>query len=410
MKTKCEVCLTEFGSDTYEINLGLHPLCDDLLSLANRPDGLSVHRYEQRIRLCSNCLTAHQMSPVEKELLFKSDYKYRSSLTKDVISGMKQLVEDVCARKSLKSKSIVLDVGCNDGSLLQQFKTRVGARTVGVDPTNSINDSGDHIDHKYQAFFDESVARMILDEVGVPDIITFTNVFAHIEDLQSLLRAVNILMGPDTLLVIENHYLGSILETHQFDTFYHEHPRTYSARSFAYVADSLSASVVDIQFPSRYGGNIRVLMQRSPSVPDSVAANIFPDETAFVSRFQALQTDYDSWKLMSQGILRKLLKAGPVVGKGLPGRAVMLISSLGLTSEDMPFVFEQESSPKVGHYVPGTDISVKSDAFLPRNPDQVIIIWAWHIAEEIRAYLKNLGIPGEYWVPLPEWKMIRDVE
>jgi hypothetical protein len=62
---------------------------------------------------------------------------------------------------------------------------------------------------------------------------------------QALLKAVKILMGPGTLLVIENHYLGSILQNNQFDTFYHEHPRTYSAKSFRYIAETLGAVVVD---------------------------------------------------------------------------------------------------------------------------------------------------------------------
>ena len=64
------------------------------------------------------------------------------------------------------------------------------------------------------------------------DIITFTNVFAHIENLGELISNIRKLINKDTILVIENHYLGSIIEKKQFDTFYHEHPRTYSFTSF----------------------------------------------------------------------------------------------------------------------------------------------------------------------------------
>ena len=68
------------------------------------------------------------------------------------------------------------------------------------------------------------------------DLICFTNVFAHIENLNELLKNLKALINKDTVLIIENHYLGSILKKNQFDTFYHEHPRTYSLKSFSFIA------------------------------------------------------------------------------------------------------------------------------------------------------------------------------
>ena len=95
------------------------------------------------------------------------------------------------------------------------------------------------------------------------DVITFTNVFAHIEDLPALLSALALLMGEDTILVVENHYLGAVLAKNQFDTFYHEHPRTYSLTSFVHIASSLGRAVAAVEFPSRYGGNIRVTIGKA---------------------------------------------------------------------------------------------------------------------------------------------------
>ena len=63
--------------------------------------------------------------------------------------------------------------------------------------------------------------------------------------------------------MIENHYLGDILKKHQFDTFYHEHPRTYSLKSFEVIAQSIDKKLLDVEFPQRYGGNIRVFIGRT---------------------------------------------------------------------------------------------------------------------------------------------------
>ena len=67
-------------------------------------------------------------------------------------------------------------------------------------------------------------------------------------------------MTPSTMLVIENYYLGAVLEHRQFDTFYYEHPRTYSLNSFRYIAKSLGVELQGVEFPERYGGNIRVFL------------------------------------------------------------------------------------------------------------------------------------------------------
>ena len=63
------------------------------------------------------------------------------------------------------------------------------------------------------------------------------------------------------MIVIENHYLGSVLEKNQFDTFYHEHPRTYSLQSFNYISKLLGLSITKVKFPKRYGGNIRIFLE-----------------------------------------------------------------------------------------------------------------------------------------------------
>ena len=106
----------------------------------------------------------------------------------------------------------VLDIGCNDGSLLNYFAEKGVKRTIGVEPTGvglEAKESGHHIINK---FFTESIASQIISEYKSVDVITFTNVFAHIEDLNSLLSGIKTLMNENTLLVIENHYLGSVFK------------------------------------------------------------------------------------------------------------------------------------------------------------------------------------------------------
>ena len=250
--SKCEVC----GSHDLVpvLDLGNHPLCDDLI-----PVGSSHHCevFPIDILYCEQCGTAHQKYQIPKARLFPQTYHYRSRFTADVLSGMAELVSSVESRVGSLAGRTVLDVGCNDGSLLDKFAAK-GATTIGVEPTVAYEDARGRGHVIINDFFSEACARKVLQEHARIDVITFTNVFAHIEDLPALLRAVTLLMGQNTILVVENHYLGAVLMKNQFDTFYHEHPRTYSLNSFVHIARTLGKVVTAVDFPSRYGGNIRV--------------------------------------------------------------------------------------------------------------------------------------------------------
>jgi SAM-dependent methyltransferase len=395
---KCEVCGNQKMVNYLE--LGDHPLCDDLI---NPKDPHISELYRQEILLCEVCLTAHQRFPVQKETLFSPDYHYRSRLTNDVMSGMQDLVDAALKMRPPARGDRVLDIGCNDGSLLGMFK-EAGLETIGVDPTRAVLENDGSIDQPFMEFFTRGLANRLLKEFGEFQYITMTNVFAHIEDFQSLCEALEVLIGPDTLVIIENHYLGSILKNSQFDTFYHEHPRTYSARSFEFVSAKLQCTIVNLTLPRRYGGNIRVSLSRSLGI--DAPQILFPDENWMPAAMSGLQEVYESWKIDAQDSLNEICLQGKVAGKALPGRAVMLISSLGLTREMMPEIFEKPNSPKVGLMVPGTDIMITSDESLLENNYTDLVVWAWHISDEVSLYLRDLGFTGRIWKPMPTFELI----
>lgn len=400
MKT-CEVCNSPMGKIV--LDLGPHPLCDDLVPFGSE---VQAEEFHQLIGLCEVCLTAHQKIPVVKEKLFKSDYHYRAALTVDVIQGMNNLVEQIIKDLNSENKSItVLDIGCNDGSLLGIFKNKYQCTTIGIDPTEAIFESGNKIDFKFNEYFSRSTVEKIKKLSLTIDVITFTNVFAHIENLPELIENLKLLINDSTKLVIENHYLGSILSNNQFDTFYHEHPRTYSLKSFEFIAKTIGLVITDVKFPSRYGGNIRVTMEKNGNKADLKLFNQL--ELEFIAKFELLQGKYDIWKKESQIILRSLLEDGPIYGKALPGRAVMLINSLKIDSRMMPAIFEKPNSPKINNFVPGSKIKILSDDELLQVNPKIIIVWSWHIIVEIVEYLDRLGYQGEIWVPLPEFKKYR---
>lgn len=389
----CEVCGN--GSLQKALDLGDHPLCDDLVPVGE--DRICA-QYPIEILFCESCYTAHQRFQVPKRILFPQSYHYRSRHTADVLNGMAHLVSRTEELLGGLENKFVVDIGCNDGSLLAIFREK-GAQVIGVEPTGAWADAHAKKINVINDFFDPDVARALVSQHGNPDVITFTNVFAHIEDLSSLLSAVNILKKSSTIVVIENHYLGSVLRTNQFDTFYHEHPRTYSFEAFRRIANRIGMCIKAVDFPERYGGNIRVFLSHEEICKTEAIQNkdMSDAERSFGEDFKRLQNNIHIWADRKGKLLRQLARQyGPLPAKAFPGRSAIAIRLLGLDSETISAIYEKPLSAKVGHYAPGTRIPIVSDSLMLQSvfDKPVLVNLAWHISAEIRDYMEKLGYKG----------------
>jgi hypothetical protein len=203
-------------------------------------------------------------------------------------------------------------------------------------------------------------------------------------------------MSSKTLLVIENHYLGAVLDRYQFDTFYHEHPRTYSLSSFLRIATDLGVPLSAVEFPSRYGGNIRVFLNAPQGAPDSAAVEAaLAAERSYRDKFAQMRDKVATWKARTSERLANLVREhGPLPAKAFPGRAAILVKLLGIDRETVKQVHEKPGSMKIGHYLPGTRIPIVSDEQLFGSWPPVILNLAWHIPREIEAYLRQHGFSG----------------
>lgn len=381
---KCEIC--EESKLVQVLDLGKHPLCDDLIPFNSKSKNSN---YPIVILFCKNCKTAYQKYSVNKKKLFPKNYHYRARMTGSVLSGMSNLVNSIEKKiGSLKNKSC-LDIGCNDGSLLDFFKKK-GCKTLGVEPTGAAKDCKHKVINKY---FDKKVAKQIKNSNFSPDIITFTNVFAHIENLEQLLENLKTIISPKTILVIENHYLGAVLKYGQFDTFYHEHPRTYSLESFKYIAKKLNMNLFGAEFVSRYGGNIRAYLGSSIK-----KKTINKKEVNYENLFLKMKKDLFNWKKITKKLINShVKKKGKFLAKAFPGRAAILIKLLNLDENHISAVYEIKGSIKTNHYVPGTKIPILPEAMLytQKKIIEPILNLAWHLPKEVRRNLKKNGYNGK---------------
>ena len=388
----CEVCDNKNLIEV--LKLGNHPLCDDLIKINTNKIS---KEYPIELLFCEKCKTVHQKWQLNKEILFTKNYHYRAFITKSIVNSLINFAESLenflNSGKTLK----ILDIGCNDGSLLNFFKAK-GHKTFGIDPSDAIDIAKRNGHYTIKDYFTSKLAKKLKNSQIIPDLITFTNVFAHIEDLNDLCKAIKIISKKTTIIAIENHYLGSILKKNHFDTFYHEHPRTYSIKSFEYIAEKLSLNILKVEFPIRDGGNMRVIMGRKEFYHKTFNYK-FHDESDFMKKILMMQNKTNNWIKNCRILIKQLLRLNnnkPIVAKAFPGRATILLNLLNLDVDTIETVYEIKDSIKTGYYIPGTRIPIRPEKELFTNESpKVILNLAWHISEAVRNNLKNNKIKSK---------------
>ena len=181
---RCRICFSK--KLVNYLNLGKQPFSNSFLNYKNIK---REKKFPLMVVLCQSCGLS-QLSIIPNTKFIFSKYDYLSSSSKALSNHYKKLVEKLVKSYVISPVDTVLDIGCNDGSLLDYFRAQ-GAMTIGVEPTGAFLDAEAKGHITYNNFLSEKLADAIVDTHGKPDFITFTNVFAHKGDLQEVLLPLN---------------------------------------------------------------------------------------------------------------------------------------------------------------------------------------------------------------------------
>jgi hypothetical protein len=285
---------------------------------------------------------------------------------------------------------------------------KAGVRVIGVEPTDIADLANREGIKTLRLPFGEEAAKTVLSTEGPVSLATATNVFAHVQKLGDFIRGLDIVLKDDGWFCFENHYLAEIINSTQYDTIYHEHLRSLSISAVVNLFSQYGFSVVKVKQTSRYGGNVRVLVRKGEHNALDTSIDDFLKKEHEAGFFQ--QQQYDNFRnntIASKMELLKTLidlreKGKTVVGYSLPARAMTLINYVGIDHDLMPYVVEQKSSLKLNKFVPGTHIPVRSNECLEIECPDYLLIFAWHLKDEIIGHLRERGIKGTCIIPLPE--------
>ena len=361
--------------------------------------------------ICEDCTLLQIDYIVDQNKVYHLDYPYLPGITKTVDNEQKELSDYLFENLELKKNDTVLDIGSNDGSLLKHFRAK-GLNTVGVEPTNIAKLANDNGIFTFQSFFNLETVNNIISNKGKAKLITSTNVFAHMSTLGDVMDGIVKAMDDDGYFCFENHYIMEVIEKVQYDTFYHEHLRTYSLISLIKLFEMYDLTLYHAQLVTRYGGSIRAIVSKKKrDQTESLKKLLEIENEKLVKNKEKTYKDFVQNINQSRDDLIKKLseiksKNLTVIGKSCPARAVVLLNYCNLDENNLDFIAEQPTSLKLNYYIPGTNLEiVNDDILLDKNPDYVLLL-AWHLSESIIEKWKKKGLMSKFIIPLPKVRII----
>ena len=344
---------------------------------------------------------------VDKEILFPYSYPYTSSTTKILRDNFADLYKDTIKMINLKSRDLVIDIGSNDGNLLSNFKNF--HRVLGITPEKIGKLAIKKGIPTIIDYFDNKTTKKILQKYGKAKIITATNVFAHIDNINNIVKNVLKTLDDDGIFITESHYLLPLIKTVQYDTIYHEHLRYYSVQSLNYLFKKHKLEIINTKEISTHGGSIRVYAARKGKykISKNVKLQLQKENKSLNKKsFNQFKQNVVNSKIKLFNIINKLKKGKKTIfGVGAPSRASTLINYVGLDQEIIDCVLEINGSYKIGNYIPGTKIPILNENILKQKKVDYLLLFSWHIKDELKRNLKKKGFKGKFIIPLPNPKI-----
>ena len=404
----CQIC---YSKAIYEVlDLGYSGLCDSLLT--NFQLNLLEKNYPLKLMRCRKCHLLQLNYVVDNEEVFHKEYPYKSGITKPLKELLHSTSKYCVKNFNFTKKPLAIDIGSNDGTLLEGFKKH-NFKVLGVEPTNIAQIANKKGIKTIQKFFEKDAINLIKQNYKKADVITGTNIFAHINKLDTFMKGVKSLINPKSgIFLTESHYAGNIIDQMQFDSIYHEHLRFFLLKPLILLLKNYGFKIVDAAKIPNYAGSIRIAatLNKKAKIKKSVK-KILDEENRknFYKTSKYINFSKNVNKVrknLSQLLWSLKLKNKRIVGVGCPGRSITLLSYCNITNQIIDYIAEQSTSLKLNMFTPTTHIKIIDEKnMIKKQPDYALIL-SWHYGKSVMKNLRKKGYKGKFIIPLPSPKIM----
>jgi len=406
---KCRTCKSK---NLFKfLDLGNHPPSDQFRKKEqlNEP----VIFYPLDVYLCEDCGFVQLGFVVPPEILYQDNYPYESSTTETGKRHYHDFAASVVKKYKFTEYDLAVDIGSNVGVLMEGFKLQ-GLKINGVDPAPNICAIAEQRGiPTINDFFGKNAAQKILNTKGKASVITGTNVFAHVDDLDNFMEAIKILIDEKKgVFIIEAPHLLHLVKNLEYDTIYHEHLSYISIKPLVTFFAKFGMEIINVEQKDIHGGSIRIFVSHigNYEVDDSVDYIIkletderLDNKEKLINFAQMVAMNKAS---MNQMIQKLKSENKRIVAVSAPAKGMTFLNYCKLDRQTLDYVTEK-SRLKIGLYTPGDNIPVVPDSQLLEDMPDYAVLLAWNFADEIirnNQEYRNKG--GKFIIPIPSPRII----
>jgi len=399
VRTVCRACSHPELKPVFD--LGLAPLANNFHGRDEQCSGYCP----VKVMFCELCTLAQLSVVVDPQILY-SNYCYETSKSETMRLHFRALWDAI--KQQSKAESVI-EIGSNDGDLLEFSRQNGADQVVGIDAAENLAHVA--IQRGIQTIIgilDDETARCAASVVPNPDVIIARHVFAHADDWHAFIRNLDTMAALETLVAIEVPYVVDTLARLEFDQVYHEHLSYVSLTAVEALLDGTPFRIQKVMRFPIHGGSIVIFLRRRdhPSEVD-------PSVQEFLNSEHITEQTWNWFSAQSHTCIQHLknkvsdllgMKAAKrtgvtIAGFGASAKSTVWISACGFTNKEIKFICDCTPG-KQGKFSPGADIPIVPESEMMNQKPDYAIIFSWNYADEIIRKNQNyLDAGGHFIIP-----------
>jgi SAM-dependent methyltransferase len=369
--------------------------------------------YPLQVRICDECFLVQLPRAVNGKHP-AGDYACFSSSSVTWLEHARRYTDRAIEELRLTPASSVVEVGSNDGYLLQYFVQR-GIPVLGIEAAENVARTAiaRGVPTRIESLSQDTAGA--LRSMGVQaDLLIVNNVIAEVHDVNDFVAGLKLLLAPRGVMTMEFPHLMRLIAGNQFDTIHHERVSYFSLLAAAYVLECNGLTIYDVDELDTHGGSLRIFACHSedplrPVTPrvDTLLAREREVGVGTLNYYAEFPDRVRETKHKLLRFLRHARRSGKqVAAYGTPRSGNTLLNYCGIDTGFLEYTVDADPD-RQGRYLPGSHIPIHPPDWIGRTRPDYVLILPWHLQTEIVPqldYIQEWG--GRCVIPIPEVHLV----